>query len=92
MSQAEQASPAVQQARLNLDVAKLETEKARAGHKPTLGNDHGGKQSSRPGVGGGSDERVVVVVPAHKVERVGDGARQGRQGAQLGAVPRFEEQ
>ena len=36
VSQAEQASPAVQQARLNLDVAKLETEKARAGHKPTL--------------------------------------------------------
>ncbi|GAC1534938.1 MAG: TolC family outer membrane protein [Ramlibacter sp.] len=36
VSQAEQASPAVQQARLNLDVARLETEKARAGHKPTL--------------------------------------------------------
>lgn len=36
VSQAEQASPVVQQGRLNLDVARLETEKARAGHKPTL--------------------------------------------------------
>jgi outer membrane protein len=36
VTQAEAASPAVQQARIGLDVARLETEKARAGHKPTL--------------------------------------------------------
>jgi outer membrane protein len=36
VTQAEDASPPVQQARIGLDVAKLETEKARAGHKPTL--------------------------------------------------------
>lgn len=34
--QAEDASPALQQARLALDVAQLETKKAEAGHKPTL--------------------------------------------------------
>ncbi|MEJ7931932.1 TolC family outer membrane protein [Ramlibacter sp. AN1015] len=33
---AEEASPAIAQARLALDVARLETEKARAGHLPTL--------------------------------------------------------
>ncbi|TFY96562.1 TolC family outer membrane protein [Ramlibacter rhizophilus] len=33
---AEDASPAIEQARLNLEVARLETEKARAGNKPTL--------------------------------------------------------
>ena len=36
IAQGEQAHPAIQQARANLDVAKLETEKATAGHKPTL--------------------------------------------------------
>jgi outer membrane protein len=36
VTQAEDASPAVRQARIGLDVARLETEKARAGHKPTL--------------------------------------------------------
>ncbi len=34
--QAEELSPAIAQARLNLDVARLETDKAKAGHKPTL--------------------------------------------------------
>ncbi len=34
--QAEDASPAIQQARLAVDVAQLETKKAEAGHKPTL--------------------------------------------------------
>lgn len=34
--QAEDASPSIEQARLALEVARLETEKARAGHKPTL--------------------------------------------------------
>jgi outer membrane protein len=36
IAQSEQAHPAIQQARANLDVAKLETEKALAGHKPTV--------------------------------------------------------
>ncbi len=36
IAQAEQAHPALQQARTNLDIAKLETEKASAGHKPTV--------------------------------------------------------
>jgi len=36
ISQSEQAHPAIQLARANLDVAKLETEKAVAGHKPTV--------------------------------------------------------
>ena len=36
VSQADAASPSIQQARLNVDVARLETEKAKAGHKPTL--------------------------------------------------------
>ncbi len=36
IAQAEQASPAIRLARTSLDVAKLETEKASAGHKPTL--------------------------------------------------------
>ncbi len=35
MAQAEQASPSIRLALANLDVAKLETEKAIAGHKPT---------------------------------------------------------
>jgi outer membrane protein len=36
VDQAEQASPAIVQARRNVEIAELETEKARAGHKPTL--------------------------------------------------------
>jgi len=36
IAQGEQAHPAIQLARANLDIAKLETEKAVAGHKPTL--------------------------------------------------------
>ena len=36
LAQSEQAHPAIRLARTNLDVAKLETEKAMAGHKPTL--------------------------------------------------------
>jgi outer membrane protein len=36
VSQVEDASPTVQQARLNVEVAELETRKAEAGHKPTL--------------------------------------------------------
>lgn len=36
VQQAEEASPAIQQARTALDVARLETDKAKAGHKPTL--------------------------------------------------------
>jgi len=36
IAQSEEAHPAIRQARANLDVAKLETEKAMAGHKPTL--------------------------------------------------------
>ena len=36
VQQAEQASPAIQQARSNVEIAQLETEKAKAGHKPTL--------------------------------------------------------
>ena len=34
--QSEQNSPAIQQARTNVEIAQLETEKAKAGHKPTL--------------------------------------------------------
>ncbi len=34
--QAEDASPGIAQARLGLEVARLETDKAKAGHKPTL--------------------------------------------------------
>lgn len=36
VQQAEDSSPAIVQARANVEVAQLETEKARAGHKPTL--------------------------------------------------------
>lgn len=36
VQQAEAASPAIQQAKTNVEVAELETEKARAGHKPTV--------------------------------------------------------
>jgi outer membrane protein len=36
VSNSEQLHPGIQQARTNLDVAKLETEKAEAGHKPTV--------------------------------------------------------
>ena len=36
IAQSEQAHPAIALARANLDIAKLETEKAIAGHKPTL--------------------------------------------------------
>ncbi len=36
VTQAEESHPLVSQAKLGLDVAKLETAKARAGHKPTL--------------------------------------------------------
>ncbi|HSW16896.1 MAG TPA: TolC family outer membrane protein [Ramlibacter sp.] len=36
VTQGEAASPIIQQARLNTDVARLETKKARAGHLPTL--------------------------------------------------------
>ena len=36
IAQSEQNHPTIRQARVNLDVAKLETEKAVAGHKPTV--------------------------------------------------------
>ena len=36
VQQSEQNSPAIQQARTNVEIAQLETEKAKAGHKPTL--------------------------------------------------------
>ncbi len=36
IARSEQAHPAIQQARANLDIAKLESEKAMAGHKPTV--------------------------------------------------------
>lgn len=36
IGQSEQAHPAIQLARANLDIARLETEKAMAGHKPTV--------------------------------------------------------
>ncbi len=36
IAQSEQRHPAIQQARVNLDIAKLETAKAEAGHKPTV--------------------------------------------------------
>ena len=36
VAQADEVHPAIQQARLGLDVAGLEVEKAKAGHKPTL--------------------------------------------------------
>ncbi len=36
VQQAEDASPGIAQARLGLEVARLETEKAKAGHKPTV--------------------------------------------------------
>ena len=36
IAQSEQSHPAIQQARVNLDIAKLETTKAEAGHKPTV--------------------------------------------------------
>ncbi len=36
VARSEEIHPAIQQALLNLDVAKLETQKAEAGHKPTL--------------------------------------------------------
>lgn len=36
VDQSEAASPAIQQARTNVEIARLETDKAKAGHKPTL--------------------------------------------------------
>lgn len=36
VTQAEQVSPAIRQARLALEIARLETDKARAGHKPVV--------------------------------------------------------
>ncbi|HSV47360.1 MAG TPA: TolC family outer membrane protein [Ramlibacter sp.] len=36
VQQAEEKSPAIQQARTNVEIAQLETEKAKAGHKPTV--------------------------------------------------------
>lgn len=36
IAQSEQSHPAIRQARVNLDIAKLETSKAQAGHKPTV--------------------------------------------------------
>ena len=36
VQQSEESSPAIQQARTNVEIAQLETEKAKAGHKPTL--------------------------------------------------------
>lgn len=36
VSEAEQRNPLARQARANLDIAKLETDRAKAGHKPTL--------------------------------------------------------
>ena len=36
VQQSEEFSPAIQQARTNVEIAQLETEKAEAGHKPTL--------------------------------------------------------
>lgn len=36
VDQSENASPLVRQARVNVDIAKLETDKAKAGHKPTV--------------------------------------------------------
>lgn len=36
VQQAEEASPSIRQARSGVEVARLETEKAKAGHKPTL--------------------------------------------------------
>jgi len=36
VSQSESGHPVIQQAQISLDVAQLETEKAKAGHKPTL--------------------------------------------------------
>ena len=36
VQQSEEFSPSIQQARTNVEIAQLETEKAKAGHKPTL--------------------------------------------------------
>ena len=36
VQQSEEFSPAIQQARTNVEIAQLETEKAKAGHKPTI--------------------------------------------------------
>ena len=36
INQTEQVHPAIQQAKVNLDIAKLETSKAESGHKPTV--------------------------------------------------------
>jgi outer membrane protein len=36
INQTEQTHPAIQQAKVNLDIAKLETSKAESGHKPTV--------------------------------------------------------
>ena len=36
VGQSEENSPAIQQARTNVEIAQLETEKAKAGHKPTV--------------------------------------------------------
>ena len=70
VSDSEQLHPGIQQARTNLDVAKLETEKAQAGHKPTLDltlgynaqrNLNGTSISSLPG---GLNSNQIVIASA----------------------------
>ena len=48
LSQAEDAHPAIRQARLGIDVAELEVQKAEAGHKPTLDATLGYNVSNNP--------------------------------------------
>ncbi|MDM0111889.1 TolC family outer membrane protein [Variovorax sp. J22R133] len=48
VKQAEDTHPAIAQARLGLDVAKLEVDKARAGHKPTLDAQAGYNVTNNP--------------------------------------------
>jgi len=48
VSQADAAHPAIQQARLGVEVASLEVDKARAGHKPTLDAQLGYNATNNP--------------------------------------------
>ncbi|MDP1602770.1 MAG: TolC family protein, partial [Legionella sp.] len=72
VQQAEEYSPAIQQARTNVEIAQLETEKAKAGHKPTVDlvasynltrNQNGSAQSALDSRSGNANVGVSMNLP-----------------------------
>ena len=70
---ADEQHPAVRKARLGLDVARLEIDKAKAGHLPTLDltgtlastNSHGAGTSYQPGTTNAASVAVALTVPLY---------------------------